>query len=251
MRETISILGTTLKPTAKNDILSAIARATRENPITIATPNPEFILLARQNNAFKQALEGMSFHAIDGIGLFIALKILQRIKKTAFVLQKYPGVELMEDVFQLNSEGQKRIALIGGDAGAAAKKAAQLTLQYPNISIVFAERGGLVSDSAEIAQETQVALIASKPDIIFVGFGAPKQELWIETMKNLRIPVLVGVGGSFNFTTTKKRAPKLVRKAHLEWLWRTATEKGHFKRAWRATIVFTTRFLISIVTAKA
>ena len=91
-----------------------------------------------------------------------------------------------------------------------------------------------------IVNPTLISTIkAKKTDILFVGFGAPKQELWIHAAKlHAPAPVMIGVGGSFGFYTHKKRAPLWMRTFYLEWLYRGLTEKGHMKRVWRAVVIF-------------
>ncbi|HSI21339.1 MAG TPA: WecB/TagA/CpsF family glycosyltransferase, partial [Verrucomicrobiae bacterium] len=77
-----------------------------------------------------------------------------------------------------------------------------------------------------------------------------KQELWIDAARDLPISTMVGIGGTFGFYTTKKRAPKLFRALHLEWLFRALTEPGHAKRAWRAVVVFSCVALMSLTKRK-
>ena len=124
-----------------------------------------------------------------------------------------------------------------------------LQQQYSALKIVGTSDGGIISkDIINIDSTLQEILLQAHPDILLVGFGAPKQELWIQLARSLPIPVMIGVGGSLDFMVTKKRAPVLFQKTLLEWLYRSFTEKGHFKRAYRATIVFSCATLWWIIT---
>ena len=73
---------------------------------------------------------------------------------------------------------------------------------------------------------------AAAPDLLFVALGNPRQELWAARFApRLRVPVLVGVGGSFNFVSGRvKRAPRWMQRLCLEWAWRLAVEP---RRLWR------------------
>lgn len=75
-------------------------------------------------------------------------------------------------------------------------------------------------------------LASVQPDVIFVGLGVPRQEFWIEQHRHLcPRAVWIGVGGSYDiWSGTKARAPKLMRKAHLEWLYRLYQEPWRWRR---------------------
>jgi N-acetylglucosaminyldiphosphoundecaprenol N-acetyl-beta-D-mannosaminyltransferase len=86
----------------------------------------------------------------------------------------------------------------------------------------------------------------AKPDLLFVAYGAPKQELWLErNLPHLRtIKVAMGVGGAFDFITgIRKRAPLWMRKIGLEWLFRVIQQPSRLKRIINATIIFPLIFL--------
>ncbi len=81
----------------------------------------------------------------------------------------------------------------------------------------------------------------TQPDIIFIAFGAPKQEEWIcENLKKMpSVKLAIGVGGSFDFVSGKvKRAPLILQKLGLEWLWRLILEPRRIKRIYNATVKF-------------
>jgi N-acetylglucosaminyldiphosphoundecaprenol N-acetyl-beta-D-mannosaminyltransferase len=79
--------------------------------------------------------------------------------------------------------------------------------------------------AAERRRDTAM-INAAKPDIVWVGLGAPKQELWIaETRRLLDAPLVVGVGAVFDFVAgTKRRAPHVLQVIGLEWLHRLMSE---------------------------
>ena len=86
----------------------------------------------------------------------------------------------------------------------------------------------LDKDQPEIVERIN----AAKPDLLFVALGNPKQELWMgRNAARLDVPVMIGVGGTFNFITGRvKRAPRWIQRSGLEWIFRIYQEPG---RLWR------------------
>jgi N-acetylglucosaminyldiphosphoundecaprenol N-acetyl-beta-D-mannosaminyltransferase len=78
--------------------------------------------------------------------------------------------------------------------------------------------------------------------VVFVALGAPKQEMFIDQyIRNLKIPVAVGVGGSFEIITgVTRRAPRIVQRSGLEWLYRLCQEP---RRLWRRYMLGNPHFL--------
>jgi len=221
------------------EVLAAIQAATKDKRVRIATLNPEFVMEAQQNPSFREALKGMTHCTIDGGGLSLWLSISHWLEKDLKVPARYPGADLVAHLFSRYSTGEKSFFLLGGPQGLAEKAAVTIKKDYPGIRIVGATDGGMVNPAkVSVTPLLQEELTKTQPDIILVGFGAPKQELWIQAAESLGIPVMIGVGGTFKFYTNHERAPKFMRTLHLEWLYRSFTEKGHWKRAWRAVIEF-------------
>lgn len=223
----------------KAEILQAVEAATPDDPALIATVNPEFMVEARKNPVFKQALGSMTHCTVDGSGLFFFLSLWNAL--TGQPKPKlYHGADLVNDLFSRYTKGDKRFFLVGGPPGLAEKARQAISQQFPGCVIAGAHDGGVI-DANNVRLEPKLKELIDKtnPDIVLVGFGAPKQELWIQSAKEeLRASVFIGVGGSFGFYTEKKRAPKPMRQLHLEWLYRGFSEPGHWKRLWKAVIVF-------------
>lgn len=224
----------------KKEILTAIGLASSATPVTIGTINPEFILEAKKNLAFREALQKMSHCIVDGTGLFFFLKSWNFLHGANLELERYPGATLVEDLFIKYADGEKSFFFLGGPTGLAENAGQEIKKRYPHINIIGVHNGGTLDPEKPILPEEVIDLLQkTQPDILLVGFGAPKQELWITQQGHtLNIPVLIGIGGTLGFYTTKKRAPLFMRTLGLEWLYRSLTERGHFRRAWRATVVF-------------
>ena len=123
-----------------------------------------------------------------------------------------------------------------------------MSKKYNYLNIVGAETGIPNSkfqipnsNNDKLNEELIQRINKTKPDIIFVAFGSPKQEEWIhESLKRIpSVKLAIGVGGSFDFISGKtKRAPLIFQKLWLEWLWRLILEPRRIGRIYNATVKF-------------
>ena len=130
------------------------------------------------------------------------------------------------------------VFLLGAAPGVAEKAAQKLQLFNPQLKVAGTFSG---SPAANEAEEICNRITMSGAKVLFVAFGAPKQETWLHTYAHLLPNVRVGmvVGGTFDFLAGKiTRAPKLMRKLGLEWFWRLLQEPSRLPRMWNATVVF-------------
>ncbi len=154
--------------------------------------------------------------------------------------------DLLPEFLQRAADKGYRIFLVGGEIGVAEKTANDFQSQYPGLIIAGTHHGFFEGKEEERLIET---IRHSNVDILMVGMGAPKQELWIQKhLCTLNVPVAWGVGGLFDYTAKKiRRAPVWMRKAGLEWFWRLCLEPSRlWKRYLLGNLIFTFRvgFLI-------
>lgn len=130
------------------------------------------------------------------------------------------------------------IFLLGGGAGSAAQAARILGQRYPGLRIAgsAAPRVHTAGSGLASVQEDDRALLAqihgAGADILLLGLGNPKQELWFNRNRaQLAVAVSIGVGGTFEFITgTVRRAPALWQRLNLEWVYRIGQDPG---RLWK------------------
>lgn len=199
----------------------------------IATPNPEFVVAAQKDEKFKQILNDSDLSITDGRGVqlaaqFLGLPVPEKITGTDFI------VELCERFSKLHIP----IFLLGGENGAAKKCAEKLKSNFPGLQIagIFEGAAGEAGDSATVK-----AINATNAQVVFVAYGAPKQEKWIarNLHKLTNIKAAMGIGGAFDYISGEiSRAPIFMRKLGLEWLWRLFKQPNRFVRIIRAVIVF-------------
>ena len=205
----------------------------------IVTPNPEMFILARKDEEFRKILNEADLAVPDGMGLVYASKFLGMPFK-----ERVAGVDLVQKLCKFKNSNFK-LFLLGGRGDTAEKAANNLQNLYSNINIAGADCGGYVHKSGGMNMETEKIVLdkinKTKPDILLVAFGAPKQEKWIyyNLKKMPSVKLAIGVGGAFDFISGRiKRAPAIIQKLGLEWAWRLAREPERAPRIFNATIKF-------------
>jgi len=220
----------------------------------IFTPNPEILLEARTNKRFMRALKKGTMMLPDGHGLqFVSLIMRVKLKVLRYFLYlpalilffiwKKPfsvvfpeiihGSDFMAEMVAWASVRGKSVFFLGASDGVAKKVADFFVDRHPDLKVA-----GSSSLDPDCSFE---AVKRAKPDVLFVAYGAPKQEIWIaEYYKKLPGTHMMGVGGSFDFWGGQiRRAPVWMRRVGLEWLWRLfLNPRQRLKRIWNAVVVF-------------
>lgn len=193
------------------------------NKMFIVTANPETLMTAEKDiNLKKTLLDDNTTIIADGIGIIKGAKILGY--KTN---ETIPGIELCSKLFEYCNELKKSIFLFGAKEEVVKKLTDMISQNYPHAIISGYENG-----YAQDRQAVFTKIKTLKPDVVLVALGIPEQELLIyNNLKGFDKGIFVGVGGSFDVLSgTKKRAPKIFRRMHLEWLYRILKEPKRFKR---------------------
>ncbi|MCL5946515.1 MAG: WecB/TagA/CpsF family glycosyltransferase [Chloroflexi bacterium] len=196
-------------------------------PHQIVTVNVDFLKLARGDTGYRHLLNTADLAVADGMPLVWASRLMGMP-----LPQRITGMDLMLGCAELAAREQRRMFFLGGTEGVAHQAAERLQERFPGLIIggVYAPPMGSFSPH-EHARMVRCIREAC-PDMLFVAFGAPRQDIWIrEHMAELRVPVAVGVGGTFNFLAGRvRRAPVWMQDTGLEWLFRLQQEP---KRLWR------------------
>jgi N-acetylglucosaminyldiphosphoundecaprenol N-acetyl-beta-D-mannosaminyltransferase len=220
-------------------------------PLSVVTLNSEIVARAEQDPAYAQVLQACTHRTLDGSALELSFRIHHRLHRITEAVERYTGATMVHDLAAYAAAHKLRLALIGGNPGSAAAFAEILTSKYTDLLICAAEHGGVITDDGDPADLTLLPRLRdAKIDILLVGFGAPRQELFIARHgMGLYTTLAAGVGGSFNFGTTKPRAPLWMQKLRLEWLFRTITEPGHWKRVLKLLLP-TLKFFWRVISSK-
>lgn len=133
---------------------------------------------------------------------------------------------------------------LGGAPGVAALARDKLLARLPHLQVVGVDVSRIDADDPPAQWEPLVERIrATKADLVFVALGAPKQEIWIDAVREkLRPAVLLAVGGSLDFVAgAMPRAPRWMSRSGLEWVFRLSREP---RRLWRRYLLRDPKFAI-------
>lgn len=243
----VLILGVSIDNVTLTEALKIIEKAVigRSN-IYVTTPNTDHVMLFNKDTEFKKVYGEAALVVPDGMPIVWASKFLGMPLK-----ERVCGSDLVPAICRLSAERGYKLFFLGGRPGAAAKAKENLEKEYPAIKIngVYSPTFDFDSNLEENNKITAM-IKESKPDILFVGLGAPKQEKWIyEHYKILNIPVSIGVGATFEFISGMvRRAPRWMQKTGLEWFWRLLMEP---KRLWKRYLIDDMKFFWLVLKQKA
>ncbi len=224
-RESVRILGVRVDAITFDGMLDRIGAWIEEGSShQICTVNPEFVMEARRNAAFASVLEAADLCIPDGVGLLWAARRLGRR-----LPERVTGSDGVPLIAERAAEQGWRLFLLGAAPGVAARAGERLAELYPGLEVAGAHAG---SPADTDAPEIIAHIKAAHPDVLFVAYGAPKQDLWISKHSAvLGVPAMMGVGGSLDFLVgAQKRAPKWLQQLNLEWLYRLMTQPWRWRR---------------------
>lgn len=197
--------------------------------VQVITPNVDQIVRIEWDNYFKRICEDSDLLLVDGSPLMW----IARLYGTPFK-QKIPGSDLFLVLCDRAAKMNYKIFLLGAAEGVANKAAVNLRKKYRGINVVgtYSPPVGFEKDQTEIKKIDDM-LLESGADLLFVGMGVPKQDIFIyENMSKYKIPVSLSIGGTIDFVAgVQKRAPRWVNKIGFEWFYRFLHDpKRLFKR---------------------
>lgn len=193
-------------------------------PHHVITANPIMVMTALENPAYMSVMTSAELVVPDGTGVVWAAA-----KGGEPVRERVAGFDLLHELMKAGEHYHWKVYLLGSTSEVIQETARRLQLQYPGVVIAGYHDGffGPAEDDEVVAE-----IVRAEPDLLFVARGADTQEPWICKYKEqLGIPVMMGVGGSFDIISGKsKRAPIAFQKLRLEWFYRLLKEPTRYKR---------------------
>ena len=195
--------------------------------------------LAQKDREYFDILNSCDYLLNDGIGIKIASKIEKLVLK-----KNLNGTDFIPEIAEMAAKKGYKIFLLGAKDGIAEEAAVKLKEKFEGLQIAGVHSGyGLDESVLEMINN-------SKPDILIAGMGVPMQEKWIRENKSKlgSVKLFVGGGAILDFLSQRiRRAPLLMRKIGLEWLFRLCLEPG---RLWRRYLVGNFLFFYYILVLK-
>ena len=229
----LSIMGVRINNISMNEVLKIVEqKIENDEKYIIYTPNTEIIMMCQKDEEFLNLMNKSDINVPDGVGLVYAAKI-----KKLPLKEKVAGYDLSINLLKMADEKNLKLYVVGGKPGVAEAAMKNVQNKYPGIKIMGAQHGYFKgAHLGEFGHEEELSLIEDinrhKPHILFVGFGAKKQEQWIEYNKGLiNANVIIGNGGTLDgLAGIVKRAPDIFINLGLEWLYRLIKEPKRITR---------------------
>jgi len=257
MLSKVSILGIPLNAVTRKEAARIfVSFCNGEKQVFTATPNAEIILEAQENKELKKYLQACELNLADSVSLLWASMVFAKkwskiraigellllpVRKhfwTEILPERVCGSDVFYDICAEAERKNKSVFLMGGLGEVPEKAKNIIQKKFPKLQLL-----GGISGSPFKKDDEEIVEIVNKetPDILFLAYGCPLQELWI--LRNLKkcksVKVACGIGGTFDFVTGNiKRAPKAFQFLGLEWLWRLVLQPSRWKRIFRALFVF-------------
>ena len=242
MPSSLKLLSVELCTLTRHELLSLLCRRIEKRAQTsVFTPNTQMLLSAHESEDIRGLLATSTLNIPDGVGVRLAARLHGR------ALESMSGIDLGEALLSVAAREGYRVFFLGAERGIAKQAAENMRARHPTLHICGTHHGYFDKSGEENAAVIR-KIRAAAPDILFVCLGFPAQERWItDNLASLpSVKLAMGLGGSLDvWSGNLRRAPLLIQKAGLEWLWRTVLEP---KRA--RIFLDIPRFLIKALTDK-
>lgn len=223
----LDFAGVPVDPLPLPDATAHLARCLRDGQrCRVVTVNPEFVIQAREDPAFRDAIRTADLALPDGIGLVWGARITRQV-----LPGRATGLDVMLALAALQDPAP-RFFLLGGAPGVAEEAAGALGARFPGVTIAGTLAGSPRPEDWPAARD---AIVASGADTLLVAFGAPAQDRWLaDHWADLPVTIGIGVGGVFDYLSGRVRlAPAPVRGIGFEWAWRLASQPWRWRRQLR------------------
>jgi N-acetylglucosaminyldiphosphoundecaprenol N-acetyl-beta-D-mannosaminyltransferase len=239
----ISILDIDIANVTKYEVLehiSASIKSSQKNMMFFV--NAHNLTQAYYNLEYRSILQKTVYVYGDGIGIYLAGRVTHQK-----ISDNVNGTDLFPLICELCEKEKYSLYFLGSAPGIVEKMVQNIKKKYPMLVIAGTHDGYF--DKERSSRDIINEINRTKANILFVGMGTPEQEQWIyDNYQSLNFNVAIGVGGLFDFYSgAKLRAPLLIRKIHLEWLFRLFYEPH---RLWKRYLIGIPIFIFIIFNRK-
>jgi exopolysaccharide biosynthesis WecB/TagA/CpsF family protein len=218
----VDVLGVPIDPVDHAEAIGQLLAAVgSEPPVQVCTVNLQFLVTARRRPEVAGVLRGAGLNVADGAPVLWLSRLLgHRLPG------RVAGSDLVPALAGRAEMSGARLFLLGGRDGAAGEAATELTRRHPRLRVTGTMEPPYATLDEMPDDEIVSRITAAGVDILLVGFGHPKQDLWIAANRHrLPVSVAIGVGGTFDLIAGRlQRAPAWARRSGLEWLYRLVQE---------------------------
>jgi N-acetylglucosaminyldiphosphoundecaprenol N-acetyl-beta-D-mannosaminyltransferase len=213
----------------------AMARIAEGQPGSIATANLDFVMQARRDPELQRILLEADLVVADGFPLIWASRLFGSPLR-----ERVTGSDLTPLLAEACRDRGYRVFALGAGPGVAEQAMAELCRRSPGLRIAGCSSPPK-ADILEMDHQLLLTRLAeTRPELLLVAFGAPKQEKWINMhLRRWRVPLAIGIGGTLDFLAgVQTRAPRLVQRFALEWFWRMLSDPRRLIGRYAANLLF-------------
>jgi len=245
MSKRIKIFGMNIDALGMRESVRKVLDWCDEGPPTecryVVTPNVDHVVLYQSNQLLRSAYTGASLVVADGAPVVLASRLLRKS-----LPERVAGSDLVPALFAQVASHEKylesplRVALVGAAPGVAERAARNIHARWSGVEVVATESPPLGFEQNDAENQRILDVVArAQPDLVLIGLGAPKQEIWThQHAGQLQAKVALCVGATIDFLAGERaRSPQWMQRCGLEWLHRLASEpsrlaKRYLRDAW-------------------
>lgn len=226
--ERVTLFGTEIDCVTLEQSVSRVmewiaAGPTLEGCRYVLTPNVDHVVMLESNTELQAAYADASLVVADGWPVVTASRMLRKP-----LPERVAGSDLVPALFDsASTRGGLRVFLLGGMPGVPERAAARIEAEWPSVEVVGCKSPAYGFEKRDIECDYLCELVSeAAPDLLILGFGAPKQELWVHAHQDrLRASAAIAAGATIDFLAgEQKRAPQWVQSIRMEWLYRAASD---------------------------
>lgn len=218
-RERVRVLGVTVDPVGEHDAVREITTfADQRLRSLVVTANLDHAVRIRRDRHFRDIYARARLVLADGFPLLVASRL-----RGPHLPERVTGADLIRPICREASARGQSIFVVGTTLGILSQACRRLVREFPKLQIagVYAPSFGFSAEHPECRDVAEM-IRATRPSIVFVALGSPKQERWVDAyIDQLPPAVYLCVGSGFDYLARRPpRAPASLRRFGLEWLWR-------------------------------
>jgi N-acetylglucosaminyldiphosphoundecaprenol N-acetyl-beta-D-mannosaminyltransferase len=237
------VIGQRVDPVTKMQAADAVVRRalTGQPGAYVCLTNVHSTVESQRSAELRAAVDDAFLSVPDGMPLAWILRRRGHVET-----EKVTGIEFIPLVASRGLEADLRHFFYGGAPGVAVRAGLRLEQMIPGVHVVGAASPPFGDTPGWVKEELRDQVLRTRPHVLWVGLGAPKQEVWMAQMAGeLDVPIMIGVGAAFDYIAgSKPHAPPYLRHVGLEWLFRLAVEP---KRLWRRYLLGNSTFVWLLV----
>ncbi len=225
---------------AAEEALQAVDR--KKQPIVFACANPHSLAVAQHDDLFRAALTQANFVVADGVGVTMMSRLAG-----VHIGPRITGTDYFQAILNvLQQRGGGRVFFFGSSQRVLDLISARFASEYPSLTLCGTLSPPYGTWSEEENHRMVETISEARPDVLWVGMTAPKQEKWVEANRQqLNTPVIGSIGAVFDFYAgTYARAPQWICDIGLEWAYRFMLEP---RRMWERNFVSAPKFVWLVI----